>query len=120
MPHDFKSKTPVKVLIVSQRQLEEVIQKAPEGFGQQPDKYHSDVTFLIGKSPAEVIDDFELNPDVDKVWQGKGVVYFQRLSAMRTKSRLSKIASKPAYKFMTIRTWNTVRKLHSLMENIEP
>ena len=34
---------------------------------------------------------FDPRPGVDEVWPGKGVIYSQRLSAQRTKSRLGKI-----------------------------
>ena len=42
---------------------------------------------------------------------GDGVIYSQRVSALRTKSRLSRIASTPFYKSMTIRSWSTTVKL---------
>lgn len=104
--------TVIKTLVISDKYLQEVIQSAPKGFGTQPEKYHSDVAFLIGVSSGEAIQQVEVNPAVDAAWQGRGVIYYRRLSAERTKSRLSKIAGKPVYKSMTIRTWNTVQKLY--------
>lgn len=106
---------PIKVLIVSYDQLKTIVEKAPKGFGQTPAKYYSDVVFLIDITSAEAFKAFEPNPEVDAVWKGPGVVYFRRLGAKRTKSRLSKIISKPIYKNMTIRSWNTTTKLLSLM-----
>ena len=53
------------------------------------------------------------------VTPGEGVVYSQRLSALRTKSRLNKIMGSPAYKSMTIRNWNTVTKLMEILEKME-
>ena len=44
---------------------------------------------------------------VDKVWRGDGVIYSQRLSAERTKSRLGRIVGTAPYKSMTIRSWTT-------------
>ncbi len=41
--------------------------------------------------------------------------YFQRLSAERTKSKMSRIASTPEYKLMTIRNWTTTTKLLELL-----
>jgi uncharacterized protein (DUF1697 family) len=46
----------------------------------------------------------------------KGVIYSQRLSAQRTKSRLNKAITTPLYKSMTIRSWTTTTKLLDLME----
>lgn len=106
----------IKVLVVSEKQLASVINDAPKGFGEAPDVYYSDVAFLIGVDAKEAFDAFELNPEVDAIWLGKGVVYYRRLGAMRTKSRLSRIIGKPVYKSMTIRSWNTAKKLLALLE----
>jgi len=56
---------------------------------------------------------------VDKVWAGDGVIYSQRLSALRTKSRLSAMMASPLYKSMTIRSWNTTLKLAELLKNMD-
>ena len=54
---------------------------------------------------------FDPREGVDRVWPGRGVIYSQRLSAQRTKSRLSKIIGTEAYASMTIRSWATTQKL---------
>lgn len=54
---------------------------------------------------------------VDAVWAGKGVIFHQRLSAQRTKSRLSKIMATPFYKQMTIRNWATTAKLLEMLDS---
>lgn len=102
----------IKTLVISRTQLKQVIDSAPSGFGKSPTKYHSDAVFLIGVTVADAMMDVELHPDVDAAWPGEGMVYYRRLSAKRTKSRLSKIIGKPVYKSMTIRSWNTVLKLY--------
>lgn len=106
---------PIKVLVISYAQLKTIVKKAPKGFGQEPTKYYSDVAFMIDVTADEAFAAFELNPEVDAIWLGPGVVYFRRLSAKRTKSCMSKIAGRPIYKSMTIRSWNTATKLLSLM-----
>jgi uncharacterized protein (DUF1697 family) len=50
------------------------------------------------------------------VVRGKGVIYSQRLSAQRTKSRLNKAITTPLYKSMTIRSWATTT---ALLERLE-
>jgi len=109
----------IKVLVISDRQLKAVVEGAPDGFGKTPDRYYSDVAFLIGVSTEEVFGQFDLNPDVDAIWEGKGVIYYRRLGALRTKSRLSRIIGKPVYKSMTIRSWNTTVKLLALLSSEE-
>ena len=103
--------------VLSRKQLKAVIDNRPKGFGDEPKKYHSDALFLMGITAAKTMPVFSPREGVDKVWPGKGVIYSQRLSAERTKSRLSKIVATPAYKAMTIRSWATTTKLLELMDS---
>jgi uncharacterized protein (DUF1697 family) len=57
-----------------------------------------------------------LRDGVDQAWAGKGVVYFARLSAQRTKSRMSSIVGTPEYANMTIRNWATTTKLLAMLD----
>jgi uncharacterized protein (DUF1697 family) len=106
----------IKVLLLSHSQLQSVINNKPPGFGDQSDKYHSDVVFLMDLAVGDAMQVFDPKEGIDRVWPGKGVIYSQRLSALRTKSRLSKIIGTPAYRSMTIRTWNTVTILLELLK----
>ena len=109
----------VKVLVLTPSQLQAVIEHKPEGFGEQPEKYHSDVIFLMGVDAAEALLAFSPREGVDQVWAGDGVIYSQRLSSERTKSRLNKIMESPLYKSMTIRNWNTTTKLLELLRKMD-
>ena len=105
----------IKVLVLTRRQFQAVIDNKPKGFGDQPDKYHSDAIFLIDIDTAQAMPVFSPREGVDTIWAGDGVIYSQRLSAQRTKSRLSKIAASSVYKSMTIRSWSTTTKLLELL-----
>jgi uncharacterized protein (DUF1697 family) len=106
----------VKVLVLSRDQVRAVVENRPKGFGDEPDTYHSDAVFLMDIDRDEAFALFKPREGVDKVWPGEGVIYSQRLSAQRTKSRLSKIIESPLYKSMTIRSWQTTRKLMELLD----
>ena len=106
----------LKVLVLTDEQLRAVVANKPVGFGEQPEKYHSDAIFLIDIDADEAMAVFDPRPGVDEVWPGAGVIYSQRLSARRTQSRLSRIAGTPPYKSMTIRSWNTTTKLLDLLD----
>jgi uncharacterized protein (DUF1697 family) len=119
LPERFKLDNElIKVLVLTRDQFQAVIEDKPEGFGEQPEKYHSDAIFLMDIDAAQAISVFEPREGVDKVWPGEGVIYSQRLSAQRTKSRLSKIMGTPVYKSMTIRNWNTTTKLLKMLEKM--
>ena len=109
----------IKVLVLTRDQFQAVIEGKPEGFGEQPETYHSDAIFLMGIDAAQAMSVFDPREGVDKVWPGEGVIYSQRLSAQRTKSRLNKIMGTPVYKSMTIRNWNTTTKLLKMLEEID-
>ncbi len=117
LPESFKLDSEIiKVLVLTRDQIQDVIGNKPEGFGEQPEKYHSDVIFLMGISPEEALPVFAPREGVDRIWPGDAVIYSQRLSSQRTKSRLGKIAATAAYKSMTIRNWNTTTKLLKILE----
>lgn len=107
----------IPIVLVSHAQLRSVVADAPEGFGQAPDRYHSDVIFLKQPmTPEAAIDAVRLRDGVDQVWTGAGVLYFARLSARRTQSLMGKIAGTPAYKLMTIRSWKTTITLLEMLD----
>lgn len=107
----------VVVVVRSHRQFRNVVSRAPDTFGAEPDVYHSDVIFL--KAPltsGQALRAVDLRDGVDQVWPGAGVLYFSRLSQRLSQSRMSRIASTPHYQSMTIRNWNTATRLLSLLD----
>jgi len=118
LPKQFKLHTElIAVHVRTAAQVKSVVADRPKGFGDEPGTYHSDAIFLMGISAKAAMEAFDPRDGVDRVWPGKGVIYSQRLSAQRTKSRLSKIASSPHYKAMTIRNWATTTKLAELVSD---
>jgi uncharacterized protein (DUF1697 family) len=106
----------LKVVLLTETDLRAVVEGAPRGFGG--DAHLWDVVFvrkpLTAKAAFALV---EIREGVDRAWPGRGVVYFSRLAAKATASRLNKVASLPEYKNMTIRSWSTTTKLLALMES---
>lgn len=109
----------IKVLVLTRKQFETVVEDKPKGFGDEPNTYYSDAIFLIDVDAVEAMTAFSPREGVDQVWKGHGVIYSQRLGAQRTKSRLNKIMETPFYKSMTIRSWSTTQKLLKLLEKMD-
>jgi uncharacterized protein (DUF1697 family) len=100
----------LKIVLMTAADLRRVVDGAPQGFGAET--HRSDVLFLRGPlTPRQVLELVELKEGVDSAWPGRGVVYFSRLAARASSSRLSKLASLPEYRNITVRNWNTTRKL---------
>lgn len=109
----------IKVLALTSGQFQKIVADKPKGFGDEPKKYHSDAIFLIDIDVDQAMKVFSPREGVDEVWSGDGVIYSQRLSAQRTKSRLSKIVGTPDYKSMTIRSWSTTTKLLEMLKKTD-
>ncbi len=108
---------PLVVVVRPHAQLRNVVDRAPDGFGSEPDTYHSDVIFLKAPlSARQAMRVVELRQGVDQAWPGTGVLYFARLSERRAQSRMSRIVSTPEYQRMTIRSWKTTTTLLSLLD----
>lgn len=119
LPSKFKlDSSIIRVLVLSYKDLKKIVDKKPKGFGENPEKYYSDVIFLMGISSDEAMKVFDPREGVDTIWQGDDVIYSQRLGAERTKSKLGKIIGTQAYKSMTIRSWNTTTKLLKIVEEL--
>lgn len=115
LSHDFGYEA--NVVLCSKPMMAAVVRDAPKGFGSKPDAYRYDVLFL--KAPLtgkKAIADVPTKEGVDTVHAGKNVLYFSRLIAKITQTKLTKIVGTPVYKQMTIRNWNTTSKLAGMME----
>lgn len=109
----------IKCLVLSKDDFHHVITQKPKGFGDHPKRYHSDVIFLMHVDVQEAFAAFSPKDGVDAIWMGVGVIYSQRLSSARTKSRLSKVMGSALYKSMTIRSWQTCLRLDELLRAME-
>lgn len=108
----------VKVLVLTHDELAKIVADAPEGFGTEPDTYHYDVCFFMGDvTPDDVLGRVSLHPEVDTAVAGDRALYFRRLSALRTKSRMNKLVSTPVYQSLTIRNWNTTTRLLATLDD---
>lgn len=104
----------LKVVVMTARQLQAVVDGAPDGFGAAEDR--CDVVFVRRPlTAARAFSLFDPREGIDRVWKGKDVVYHARLAARASGSRLSNIVSLPEYKDMTIRSWSTTSKLAEVM-----
>jgi uncharacterized protein (DUF1697 family) len=105
------------VVVRNRKQMRAVVDRAPEGFGAEPMSYRYDVIFLKEPLTAKVaMKSVPTKPGVDQADAGTGVLYFSRLTAKTTQSRLNQIISSPIYPSVTIRNWNTTTRLLRMMD----
>ena len=105
------------VALRSHEQMRTLVNRAPLGFGTQPDTYRYDIVFLMPPlSSSTALKGVALKEGVDEAQAGHGALYFSRLIERASQSKLSRLASTPQYQRMTIRNWNTTTKLLQLMD----
>ncbi len=106
-----------RVVVRSLPQLKKMVSEAPDQWNTG-NNLRCYVAFI--REPVAVKDairEFELRDGVDSIQPGEGVIYMSTLLSGLTKSKLTKIIAKKVYQDITIRNYNTVRKLLSLMES---
>ena len=106
-----------RIVLCSHAKLRQIVRKAPDDFGSQPEKDRYDVIFLRESLTAsEARKNVSIKPGVDTAHVGPGVLYFSRLIAKASQSHLKRIVALPVYQDMTIRNWNTTSKMLTLMD----
>lgn len=104
-----------KIVLVTQDQLRQIVESAPQGFGEEPGEYRYNVLFLKEPLTAEeAMQSITIREGVDRVWAGEEVLYFSVLTSRATQSRLSRIVGQPIYQWITIRNWNTTTKMTTM------
>ncbi len=107
----------VSVVVIDQYSYTKMIKGVPKGWGEKEGwKYNS--LFLIPPCNIdEIMDDIgELKSDIEVVVAGDGFIYQALLFTSFGKTTSGKLASRGSYKKMTIRNWNTSRKLLEFIE----
>lgn len=105
------------VVVRSAAQVRAIVEEAPAGFGRDPDTFRSDVIFL--KEPltaSAAMAHVQTRDGIDVVAEGSGVLYFARLTARATQSRMGRIVGTPIYPQLTIRNWRTTTTLLGMLD----
>lgn len=103
------------VIVLEKETLKKIIEEAPNTFGKEDEKYKYSVIFL--KQPLqskEVVEKTPVREGVDTVYEGKNAVYFTRLTAQLSKSKMSKLITTDIYPYISIRNWKATTKLFQL------
>jgi uncharacterized protein (DUF1697 family) len=107
---------PVRLTLRTAGEMAAIVEEAPKGFGRMPENFRYNVWFIIPPlTPDEAIAALKPKEGVDTATAGPGVLYTTHLTARASQSRLSRVTQSPIYSGLTIRNWNTTRKLAELL-----
>ena len=105
-----------RVVLRSRTQLRTVVAGVPTAWKTRTD-LRCNIAFLREPVTARyALAQMDVEPKVDSVQGGKGVLYLSTLMSGLKKSRFPKVVGKSIYRHMTIRNYNTCRRLLALME----
>jgi uncharacterized protein (DUF1697 family) len=108
-----------KIILIDNLQFKQIIEEAPIEFGFDQENYKYDFVFV--KEPitsADVFTHIKVRDDVDKASCGTFALYFTRLTALSSRSYLTKLISLPIYKQLSIRNYNTTTKLYEIIKQV--
>jgi uncharacterized protein (DUF1697 family) len=106
----------IPCVVLSYPELKKVLSEVPEAW-KKTDDMRCYIAFLRKPlTPAEAIKEIEAKEGIDFITAGPKVVYMATLLSGLTKSNISKVIQKKIYKFMTMRNYNTSKKVLGLME----
>jgi uncharacterized protein (DUF1697 family) len=111
---------PILVVVRSRDELAATIAAAPAN--HRSEELRSDVFFLKHPLTAEAVYAQlpELREGVDSVALGPGAIYFSRVAAQASRTRITRLMSMPIYRQMTVRNWRTTKRLFEMLEGLQP
>jgi len=106
----------IKVVIVSKKNIIEIVKNVPLSW-KTKSNIRCNIAFLRKNSSVDTImESVRINETVDYLDRGPGVVYMTTLLSGLTKSYFNKMVGTKIYKEITIRNYNTTRKILEIME----
>jgi uncharacterized protein (DUF1697 family) len=80
------------------------------------ERYRYDVGFYVGVTADDVQPHMSVDPEVDEVAHGERAFYHRRISALASRTRLTRIMSTPIYASLTLRKRRTTTSLAGMLE----
>ncbi|MGE5042021.1 MAG: DUF1697 domain-containing protein [Candidatus Levyibacteriota bacterium] len=105
-----------QVLVLSKEELERIMADVPKEWEISKDmrKY---ISFIKKPAkPEDILPEVKITPGVDSIKLGNQTVYMSTLLSGITKTGFNKMIGTGIYKQMTMRNYNTVLKLFSLLK----
>jgi uncharacterized protein (DUF1697 family) len=107
---------PIPTIVRSRDEFAATVASAPTGHDSK--ELRSEVFFLRHPLTAdEVLAQLpELREGVDSLAPGPGALYFSRVAALASKTRITRLMSMPVFQQMTVRSWRTTTRLLELLD----
>lgn len=106
-------------VVLSKDQLQTIVESAPKGWGEKPDWKYNTLFLIPPYDSGQIVEAIgTIKPDIESLVVGDGAIYQSLLFVKFGQTTTGKLASMPVYKQMTVRNWNTTRKILGLMDGV--
>lgn len=110
---------PVRVVVISQKRIDGIIAKVPKHWGDDAEWRYYALFLLPPYDMKRAMSEFgEPKPDIEMLDAGDGILYQATDMRHYGKTTASRLAGKPLYKQVTIRNYNTLRKIKLLLDKM--
>lgn len=107
----------ILVAVFTHHDWQTIVQQAPKWWGERQDWKHNLLIMLDPVPVDRVLAGIgSIKPDIESIEAGNGVLYQSMSLKLFGRTTTGKLASQPIYKQMTIRNYNTTKKLLALLE----
>jgi uncharacterized protein (DUF1697 family) len=106
----------VAVVVFSEKEWQEIVQRAPKSWGEDKGWKYNLLALLPGTKGAEVMKAAgALKPEIEAMTEGQGVLYQSLSIDSFSRTNSGKLGGHPIYRRITVRNHNTARKLAELL-----
>jgi uncharacterized protein (DUF1697 family) len=106
----------VGVVVFSEKDWREIVERAPKSWGKNKDWKHNLLALLPGTTADEVMKAVgALKPEIEAMAAGRGVLYQSLSIDSFGRTNSGKLTGHPIYRRITVRNINTARKLAELL-----
>lgn len=107
-----------RIIVKSDKQMQQIVENIPLEWNRRSD-IRCYIAFLLEPlSEKDAVKEITLKENVDSLKIGPGVLYMTTVLSELTKSKFNKLASTKIYKEITIRNYNTTKKIIAVMGEI--
>lgn len=111
----------VGVVVFAGEEWREIVQRTPKSWGKNKDWKHNLLALLPGTEAIDVVKAMGvLKPEIEAVTAGRGVLYQSLSLASFGRTTSGKLPARAIYRRITVRNFNTARKLAELLANKMP
>jgi uncharacterized protein (DUF1697 family) len=105
------------VAVFTAKEWHEVVRGAPKWWGKDKDWKHNLLALLPGTKTGDVIEAMgTLKPEIERAAAGPGVIYQSLSIAAFARTNGARIPGHSIYRRITVRNYNTTRKLGELLK----